>query len=277
VSGCPHDAVLCAHDLAVEYRSPLGPRRVVDGVDLRVGAGEIVGLVGESGAGKSTAALALMRLARTGGRLAQGEVWFKGRDLAAAGEEELRRVRGGSISLVVQNPRGALNPMLTVGRQVANVVRAHEGASKAQARARALEMLALVGINDPARRLQAYPSELSGGMAQRALIAMALACSPEILIADEPTSGLDVTIQAQILDDLHRGAQTTGSSVLIVTQDLGVVANYCDRLYVMERGAVVEAAEVRAFFARPRHPASKRLLARQTEEPVPAEREVKTA
>jgi len=258
--------LLSARGLVVEYPTSRGVVRAVDGIDVTVEDGEIVGLVGVSGAGKSTAALALMGLVPAPGRVTGGENQFGRRDLRGLPDEEMRRIRGDEMSLVVQNPRGALNPMLSIGRQIANVVRAHADVSRAQARERAVEMLRLVGINDPERRVDAYPHELSGGMAQRALIAMALSCTPKLLIADEPTSGLDVTIQAQILDDLNRSVQTTGSAALIVTQDLGVVANYCDRVLVMYAGRVVESVPVTGFFTSAGHPAAEALLSSQSDE-----------
>lgn len=248
------ELLLDVQDLHIEYPTSKGPAHAVNGVDLSIGPGEIVGLVGESGSGKSSVALALLNLVRHPGRITAGTILLGGEDIQGMKERRLREVRGKDISLVVQNPKASLNPMLRIGPQMMNVIRAHEDLDAAGARDRAVEMLSIVGINDPQRRLEAYPHQLSGGMAQRVLIAMALVCRPKILIADEPTSGLDVTIQAQILDDLARGVETTGSSALIVTQDLGIVANYCDRVLVMYAGQIVEAAPVDELFERPLHP-----------------------
>jgi ABC-type dipeptide/oligopeptide/nickel transport system ATPase component len=257
------DVLVRVAELSVEFPTSEGTVRGLDGVSFAIASGEIVGLVGASGSGKSSAALALMGLVRTPGRISGGSVYFGGRDLLTLAEEEIRQVRGKELSLIVQNPRSALNPMLSVGEQLVNVVRAHEPLGEREAGSRALEMLGLVGINDPKRRMRAYPHELSGGMAQRVLIAMALSCRPRLLIADEPTSGLDVTIQAQILDDLLRTVQTTRSAALIVTQDLGVVANYCDRVLVLHDGRLAESADVQTFFSAAAHPASRALLSAQ--------------
>lgn len=251
--------------LTVEYPVRGGSVRAVDELDLTIAEGEVVGLVGVSGAGKSSAALALMNLVPAPGSVTAGTITFRGQDLRSLTDEQLRRIRGADISLIVQSPRAALNPMLTVGKQISNVVRAHSDASREEAQTRAVDMLRLVGINDPERRVHAYPHELSGGMAQRALIAMALSCSPQLLIADEPTSGLDVTIQAQILDDLNRSVRTAGSAALIVTQDFGVVANYCDRVMVLYGGRVVESVGVADFFSQAGHPSAEALLSSQSD------------
>ena len=248
--------LLVAEDLRVGY--PGAP--VLRGLSLAVNRREIVGLMGDAASGKSTAALALMGLVRAPGRIEGGAVRFEGRDLLTLPEAELRALRGRDLAIVVQNPRAALNPMTRVGRQIAAVHRAHRPASGAEHRARAVEMLRRVGINDPERRAAAFAHELSGGMAQRALIAMALAAGPRLLIADEPTSGLDVTIQAQVLDDLARSVREAGTAALLVTQDLGVVANYCDRVAVLHDGAIVEDRPVAEFFAAPEHPYSREVL-----------------
>jgi oligopeptide/dipeptide ABC transporter ATP-binding protein len=252
-------ALLQVTGLEVDYPTASGVVHAVNGVDLEVSRGEIVGLVGESGCGKSSTALAILNLVRSPGRVS-GSVRFAGRELLQLGDEELRELRGRKLSMIVQNPRGALNPMLRIGVQIVNVVQAHTPMKREAARTHAIDMLRLLGINDPVRRFDAYPHELSGGMAQRALIAMALACAPEILIADEPTSGLDVTVQAQILDDLARGVRETGASVLVVSQNLGLVANYCDRVLVMYAGQIVESASAIEFFEHPGHPSSRALL-----------------
>lgn len=243
-------------------------RPAVDGLDLTIQAGEIVGLIGESGCGKSTTAYALLGLARPPGRILGGQVRFAGRDLLRAPPAELRRVRGRDIGLIVQNPRAALHPILRVGRQIGTLWRTHNTAGAAAARAHAIAMLRLVGINDPERRADAFAHELSGGMAQRVLIAMALSSSPRLLIADEPTSGLDVTIQAQLLDRMWQATRQAGAAVLLVTQEPGIVANYCDRALVMRDGRIVEDQPVRALFRTPRTDYSRTLIARAEAPPA---------
>lgn len=256
----PGEVILSARDVTVSYPSPAGDVTPLNGFSIDVRAHEVIGLMGDAGSGKSTAALSLIGLVRAPGRIERGEVMFGGRDLLALDEEEVRAVRGKDIGVIVQNPRGALNPMLRVGRQIGNVYRAHNRASRSDSYTKAVEMLRLVGINDPERRVAAYAHELSGGMAQRALIAMALSSNPKLLIADEPTSGLDVTIQAQLLDSMWSSVQRTGSAILLVTQDLGIIANYCDRVAVLHHGRIVEDQPVRAFFAEPRHAYSRAVL-----------------
>ncbi|MEM1430542.1 MAG: ABC transporter ATP-binding protein [Pseudomonadota bacterium] len=255
--------LMAAEGLTVGYPTAEGVVRPLQGFDLTLREREIVGLIGDAGSGKSTAALALMGLVRPPGRIEAGRVALDGTDLMSLDEDRLREMRGREIGVIVQNPRAALNPMLRVGRQIGNVYRAHNDATAAEARARAVEMLRLVGINDPERRVSAYAHELSGGMAQRALIAMALSSEPRLLIADEPTSGLDVTIQAQFLDQMWDTVQKTGSAVLLISQDLGVIANYCDRVAVLHGGRIVEDRPVRAFFANPEHPYSREVLSLQ--------------
>lgn len=251
-------------NLSVEYVSVDVRNLAVNDFSFSCDAGEVVGIVGESGSGKSTAILAVLGLTRAGATITAGKVKLDGRDLLGLGEEAWRSVRGAQIGLITQNPRGALNPVLRVGAQIASVYRAHNpGVSDEQARERARELLELVGINDPERRLEAFPHELSGGMAQRVLIAMSLSCTPKLLLADEPTSGLDVTVQAQVLDDLRDAVQDVGSAMVLVTQDLGIVANYCDRIYQMHAGESVEQAPTIEFFQRPAHPASAALLMAQ--------------
>ena len=264
-----HEAasLLVARGLSVAFARDDDIVNAVNGFNLRIDAGEIVGLMGEPGSGKSTAALALAGLTRGTGRILAGSVAFRGEDILTLAEERRRELRGNGIALVPQNPRAALHPMLTVGVQLVNVYRARHDVDKARARSAATALLDRLGINDPERRLAAYPHELSTGMAQRIVIAMALSGSPELLIADEPTSGLDVTIQAQLLDRLWENARATGSAVLLVTQDLGILANYCDRVAVMQAGNVVETQTVQGFFARPRHPYSRKILALQRSDP----------
>ncbi len=255
--------MLFVHDLSVEYSEVGRTTYAVNGVSLDVPGGSVVGLVGESGSGKSTLALAILGLTRGRGRIASGNIEFEGENLLGLSDDAWREIRGGQIGLVPQNPRGALDPVERIGVQIEEYYLAHRDATEAEANARALELLTLVGINDPERRLRAFPHELSGGMAQRVLIAMALSCSPKLLIADEPTSGLDVTIQAEVLDDMRRSVEAVGSSLLVITQDLGIVANYCDRVYIMHAGEIAEEAPVERFFENATHPATIALLAAQ--------------
>src|SRR4051812_20206322 len=257
------DIILSARDLGVAFPHRGGETRVVDNFALDIKAGEFVGLMGQPGCGKSTAAAALLGLAKPPGRIVSGSVTFLGRDLLALDQPQLRDVRGKDIGLIVQNPRTSLHPMLKVGVQISNVYRAHNKTGEREAWEHAVEMLRMVGINDPDRRAHAYPHELSTGMTQRVLIAMALSSLPRLLIADEPTSGLDVTIQAQFLDQMWEATQATGSAVLLVTQNLGIVANYCDRVLIMVDGRIVEAAPVRDFFTAPQNDYSKQVLALQ--------------
>jgi len=233
---------------------------VVRGVSFRVERGEMVGLVGESGSGKSVTALALTRLVPPPGWIAGGRVVFDGRDLSALSERELRRVRGAGIAMVFQEPATALNPVFTIGFQVAEAVRAHRRISRAAARREAERLLELVAIPEPRRRLGDYPHQLSGGQRQRAMIAMALASGPRLLVADEPTTALDVTVQAQILELLARLRSELGLAVLLITHDLAVVAETCERVLVMYAGEIVERAGVADLFARPAHPYTRALL-----------------
>jgi oligopeptide/dipeptide ABC transporter ATP-binding protein len=242
------ETLLEVRGLTVEFDH----HRAVDGLDIDVRRGEIVGLLGESGSGKSTAAYAMLGLAKPPGKITAGSVLLEGRDVLKMTPAELRDVRGADIGLIVQNPRASLHPMLRVGGQISQAWRAHNEGSSGEARKRAIEMLKLVGINDPERRLDAFAHELSGGMAQRVLIAMALSSMPRLLVADEPTSGLDVTIQAQFLDQMWQTVRTTQSSVLLVTQEDGIIANYCDRVIVLEKGRVVDSGDTREYFARTR-------------------------
>jgi peptide/nickel transport system ATP-binding protein len=258
--------LLEATDLRVVFGD--GPSKIaaLDQFNLRIESGEIVGLVGEPGSGKSIAAFALLGLVKNGGTIEAGQVNFRGRNLLTLPAAEQQQIRGKHIGLITQKSRGSLHPLLDVGTQIANVCRAHEGVGRSEAKARAVELLTGVGINDPERRLAAFPHELSTGMAQRVVIAMAMAGTPELLIADEPTSGLDVTIQAQLLDNLWDSAQANDSAVLLITQDLGIIANYCDRVFVIQRGTIVEQQPVKAFFAAPQHPYSQKILGLQQRE-----------
>jgi len=252
--------LLEVENLSVAFDTDEGTVGAVDAIDLDVRRGEILGLVGESGSGKSVTALAVFRLIRPPGRIAGGSIRFDGRDLLALPEEEMRRIRGAQIAMVFQSPRTALNPVLPVGRQIARLYRLHQGCSAAEARRRTLEMLGLVGIPEPERRARDYAHQLSGGMCQRVMIAMALATSPRLLLADEPTTGLDVSIAAQILDLLRDLGRRTGASIVLITHDLGVVAGLCDRVAVMHAGQLVECADVRSLFREPAHPYTRALV-----------------
>jgi len=254
--------LLDVHDLSVSFTGYDGVARAVDGVDLTVGDGETVGLVGESGCGKSVTALAILRLIDPPGHIAHGSsVRLEGRDLLALGGKEIRAVRGNHVALVFQEPLSALNPVLKIGDQIAEAIRAHEAVSRSTARWRAMEMLAAVGIADAERRASSYPHQLSGGMRQRVLLAMALACRPKLLLADEPTTALDVTIQAEILELLDGLQQKLGMAVLLITHNLGIVAERTRRVYVMYAGQIVEETTTERLFARPTHPYTEGLLA----------------
>lgn len=253
-------ALLEVRDLTVHFDTEDGSVEAVDGVGFDVRPGEILGLVGESGSGKSVSALAVLRLIRRPGRIVRGTIRFEGRDLLALSEEQMRAVRGARISMVFQSPRTALNPVLTVGRQIARLYVLHQGCSGGEAWRRTVAMLRLVGIPEPERRARQYAHQLSGGMCQRVMIAMALATSPRLLLADEPTTGLDVSIAAQILDLLRDLGRRTGASIVLITHDLGVVAAVCDRVAVMHAGQLVESADVRTLFKQPLHPYTRALV-----------------
>ena len=252
--------LLAVADLTVHFDTDDGVVQAVDGARLAVGAGEVVGLVGESGSGKSVTALAVLRLLRPPARVVGGRIDFAGRDLLALSEDAMRGVRGAQISMVFQSARTSLNPVLPVGAQIERLLVRHAGASARQARRGAAEMLAQVGIAEAERRARQYPHQLSGGMCQRVMVAMALATKPRLLIADEPTTGLDVSIAAQILDLLRDLGRRTGTAILLITHDLGVVAGRCDRVVVMHAGQTVEWAPVRALFRAPAHPYTRALL-----------------
>jgi oligopeptide/dipeptide ABC transporter ATP-binding protein len=253
--------LLSVRDLRTYFHTDAGVARSVDGVSFDVAAGETLGVVGESGCGKSVTALSMLRLVRPPGRIEPGSrIEFDGRDLLALSERELRNVRGNRIAMIFQEPMTALNPVFSVGEQIAEVARVHAGASRKAAWARAVEMLELVGIPDPARRAHEYPHQLSGGMRQRVMIAMALVMNPAVVIADEPTTALDVTIQAQILELLADLQRRLGTSIISITHDLGVIAEVARRVVVMYAGEVVEEAPVERLFEAPHHPYTEGLL-----------------
>jgi peptide/nickel transport system ATP-binding protein len=260
-SSASGEPLLRVQDLRTYFHLESAVAKAVDGVTFEIRAGETVGMVGESGCGKSVTALSLLRLVDPPGRIEPGSrIEFEGRDLLSLDEEGIRRIRGNRIAMVFQEPMTALNPVFTIGDQVAEVARVHARASRRAAWERAVEMLNLVGIPDPRERAKSYPHQLSGGMRQRVLIAMALVMSPSLLIADEPTTALDVTIQAQILELLADLQQRLGLAVLLITHDLGVVAEVTSRVLVMYGGQIVERAPVRELFRNPRHPYTRGLL-----------------
>jgi oligopeptide/dipeptide ABC transporter ATP-binding protein len=248
-------------DLRTSFATPDGEVRAVDGVSFALEAGETLGLVGESGCGKSATALSILRLVPAPGRIGGGAILFAGRDLLQLDERALRALRGRDIGMVFQEPLSALNPVVAVGEQIAETVRLHQRLSRRAARARAVEMLRLVELPDPEQRATAFPHQLSGGMRQRVMLAMALACHPRLLIADEPTTALDVTIQAQMLDLLVRLRQQLGMAVLLITHDLGVVAERVERVVVMYAGRIVEQGSVADVLHAPLHPYTRGLLA----------------
>jgi peptide/nickel transport system ATP-binding protein len=252
--------VLEISDLRTYFFTRDGTVKAVDGVDLVVGQGEIVGLVGESGCGKSVTSMSVLRLVAEPGRIVGGEVRFNGEDLATKSARELRQLRGDKIAMIFQQPNASLNPVFTAGRQISEVYEIHEGLKRKVGVRRAIEMLERVGISDAGSRVDAYPHELSGGMAQRVMIAMALASGPDLLIADEPTTALDVTIQAQILELMSELRDEFGMAIVLITHDLGVVAEMADRVAVMYAGQIVEEATVEELFADPKHPYTQGLI-----------------
>jgi oligopeptide/dipeptide ABC transporter ATP-binding protein len=255
------EPLLTVRDLRVYFHQRDRLVRAVDGVDLQLSPGKTLCLVGESGSGKSLTALSIMRLISPPGRIEEGsEITYAGRDLVAASADQMQSIRGNEISMIFQEPMTSLNPAHTVGAQIAEAVRLHRPVSKAAAAERALEMLRLVGVPDPRRRGSDYPHQLSGGMRQRVMIAMALSCEPKLIIADEPTTALDVTIQAQVLELLRELRDTLGMAVLLITHDLGVVAEMADDVAVMYAGRIVERGNVQDTFARPQHPYTQALL-----------------
>lgn len=257
-----HELLLNVQDLSVSFTTRHGEVAVLDKVNLRLHKGETLAVVGESGSGKSVTSFAALGILDPAGRVTHGQVIFDGRNLLQLSAGELRKLRGKEIAMIFQNPRSALNPIRKVGHQIEDVLSAHTPSlSRKQCRELAIEQLAAVKITDPARRYHAYPYELSGGMCQRVMIAIALACKPRLLIADEPTTGLDVTTQVVIMDLIHELASAQGMATLLITHDLGLAADYCSRVAVMHAGQVLEDAPIASLFRAARHPYSARLMA----------------
>jgi oligopeptide/dipeptide ABC transporter ATP-binding protein len=252
--------LLEVRNLKTYFYTEDGVVHAVDGVDFYVNSGEVLGIVGESGCGKSVTSLSIMRLISQPGKIEAGEILFEGKDLVKATEEEMMKVRGNRISMIFQQPQSALNPVFRVGDQISEVLNIHQDFGKEAGQKRAVELLKLVGIPEPESRAQSFPHELSGGMAQRVMIAMALACVPDLLIADEPTTALDVTIQAQILDLMRDMRTQLKSAMILITHDLGVIAEMADRVAVMYAGEIVEQSSVAALYDGPLHPYTKGLI-----------------
>lgn len=254
------DLMLEIQGLKTYFYTEDGVVKAVDGVDLKVRRGETVGIVGESGCGKSVTSLSIMRLIGAPGRIVEGKIIFDGINLLDLPEKEMTHIRGNRISMVFQQPTTCLNPVFKIGDQIAEVLNIHQSLGREAGWKRAVELLRMVGIPEPQKRVHSYPHEISGGQAQRVMIAMALACAPELLIADEPTTALDVTIQAQILDLMRDLRDKTGTSIMLITHDLGVIAEMCERVVVMYAGQVVEEADVYTLFAKPLHPYTQGLI-----------------
>ncbi len=252
--------ILEVTDLKTQFFTETGVVQAVDGVNFRVRRGEVLGIVGESGCGKSVTSLSIMRLIGEPGRIVQGSIMFDGEDLVKLSEKEMLNIRGNRISMIFQQPQSSLNPVFRVGDQLAESLQIHKNMNKKESQARAVELLRMVGIPEPEARAKSYPHEMSGGMAQRVMIAMALSCEPELLIADEPTTALDVTIQAQILDLMRNLRTQMDTAIILITHDLGVVAEICDRVNVMYAGRIVEKASVYDLFASPQHPYTAALI-----------------
>ncbi|GHG20927.1 ABC transporter ATP-binding protein [Paracoccus aerius] len=253
--------LLNVESLCVEFGPKSAPIRVINSVNLRVDAGEAVGIVGESGSGKSITSLSILRLVpEPPSRIASGRIEFEGRDLLAMPKSQLRHMRGRDIAMIFQEPMSSLNPVMTVEAQIGEAIMLHQRLGRAERRARVIELLRLVGIPDPESRLKAYPHQFSGGMRQRVMIAIAVACNPKLLIADEPTTALDVTIQAQVLDLMKDVRRKLNTAILLISHDLGVIAEVCERVLVMYAGHVVEDADIRSLFENPQHPYTRGLL-----------------
>ncbi len=256
-----HDILLRVNDLKTYFDTDDGEVHAVDGVSFQVKRGETLGIVGESGCGKSMTAFSILRLIpQPPGRIVSGEIWYRDQNLLTLSDPQIRGIRGNEIAMIFQEPMTSLNPVFTIGEQIAEAVRLHQNADRKTAWKRSVELLDVVGIPLPAERARSYPHELSGGMRQRAMIAMAISCDPAVLIADEPTTALDVTIQAQILDVLRRLQEELGMALILITHDLGVVAEMAHEVVVMYAGQVVEQADVRSLFTRPLHPYTRGLL-----------------
>jgi len=254
-------ALLSVKNLKTYFYTKDGVVKAVDGIDFEINEGEMLGMVGESGCGKSVSALSIMRLLpMPPAKIINGEIHFKGINILKIDEPEMRKIRGKNISMIFQEPMTSLNPVYTIGKQIAEAIRLHQGLNEAKAREKTIEMLKLVEIPEPSRRLKEYPHQMSGGMRQRVMIAMALSCNPDLLIADEPTTALDVTIQAQILDLISKLQRELGTSVLIITHNLGVIAEMANRVIVVYAGKAIEAADVHEVFRHPRHPYTQGLL-----------------
>jgi peptide/nickel transport system ATP-binding protein len=255
------DHILEIRDLKTYFFSDHGEIPAVDGVDLYVRKGEVLGVVGESGCGKSVTSLSVMQLVpQPPGKIVGGSIYFKGEDLVHATEKRMRRIRGNELAMIFQEPMTSLNPVYSIGDQIGESVRLHHKLSKKEAKAHAIQMLKKVGIPRPEQIINEYPHQLSGGMRQRVMIAIAMSCDPELLIADEPTTALDVTIQAQILDLMRKLNKDSGTAIMMITHDLGVVAELCDRVVVMYSGKVVEEGDVRSILGNPTHPYTKGLI-----------------
>lgn len=247
-------------DEKLSFFTPAGEVKALNGVSFSMNEGEVLGIVGESGSGKSVTAYSIMGLTAYPGKLIGGTIYFNGHQIENMSEKEMRKIRGNEVSIIFQDPMTSLNPVYTIGNQITEVIRLHTGKSKKEAYDRAKELLELVGINEPTKRLKQYPHELSGGMRQRVMIAIALACEPKLLIADEPTTALDVTIQAQILELMQELRQKLGMSIIMITHDLGVVASMCERIAVMYAGHIVEYGTADEIFYEPKHEYTKGLI-----------------
>ena len=254
------NVILDIKNLHTQFFTEGGVVRAVDGIDFSVKRGEVVGLVGESGCGKSVTSLSIMRLISQPGKIVEGQIIFDNQDLVALPESRMVEIRGNRVSMIFQQPQSSLNPVFRIGDQLSEVLQIHQDVGKELGEKRAIELLAMVGVPDPESRIKAFPHELSGGMAQRVMIAMALACVPELLIADEPTTALDVTIQAQILDLMRNLRSKMDTAIILITHDLGVVAEMCDRVNVMYAGRIVEQAPVGELFKTPKHPYTDALI-----------------
>jgi len=253
--------VLSIQDLVVEFKTDKGTIRALDGVSFEVHSGEPVGIVGESGCGKSVTALSILRLIpNPPGRIVSGSIKLDGLEVTELSENEMRDIRGNKASMIFQEPMTALNPVFTIGNQMTEVIRVHQNVSKREAEAISVKMLKTVEIESPEKRLKQYPHELSGGMRQRVMIAMALSCNPKILIADEPTTALDVTVQAQVMDEIERLQKKLGMGLILITHDLGVIAEACKKVVVMYCGQIIEVADTKALFESPKHPYTRGLL-----------------